>query len=66
MAAQKSAFAEVTEACSECGESTPHDVSIELKKESTKGKNDQFSREPYRVTKCLECGETTNQRMNNA
>ncbi|MFC7078991.1 hypothetical protein [Halorussus caseinilyticus] len=66
MATQNSAFSETTEICDDCGESTPHDVSIEIQTESKKSENTEFSREPYRVTECLECGETTSKRMNNA
>lgn len=66
MATQNSAFAETTEHCNGCGESTPHDVTIEIQTESTSSENSEFSREPYRVTECVECGETESQRMNNA
>lgn len=66
MATQNSTFAETTESCEQCGEKTPHDVHIEIQTESKKTENTEFSREPYRVTECMECGETTSQRMNNA
>ncbi|WP_137286176.1 DUF7835 family putative zinc beta-ribbon protein [Halorussus salinisoli] len=66
MATQSSAFSETVEICDACGESTPHDVTIEIQTESKKSENTEFSREPYRVAECLECGETTNKRMNNA
>ncbi|MFC4550723.1 MULTISPECIES: hypothetical protein [Halorussus] len=56
----------VLEACEACGEETPHIVSIEILTESQKRENAAFSREPYRVTECRVCGETTQQRMNNA
>jgi len=45
---------------------TIHDVSIQLKTESAASENAQFSREPYRVTECLDCGHRSSQRMNNA
>jgi len=66
MATQNSAFTETTEQCKACGKQTPHDVRIEIQTESTKTENTEFSREPYRVTECVECGETENKRMNNA
>lgn len=66
MATENSAFAEITEPCNGCNESTPHDVRIEIQTESQKRENTEFSREPYRVTECVECGETTSERMNNA
>ncbi|UPV76533.1 hypothetical protein M0R89_18545 (plasmid) [Halorussus limi] len=66
MATQNSTFAETTEMCEECEESTPHDVTIEIQTESKKKENTEFSREPYRVTECMKCGETTAKRMNDA
>jgi hypothetical protein len=56
----------MTERCQECQADTPHDVSIQLQTESVSGENTQFSREPYRVTECLDCGHRDTQRMNNA
>nr|WP_245758315.1 hypothetical protein [Halogeometricum limi] len=44
----------------------PHNVSIELKTESSKQTNQEFSREPYRVTECAKCGNENFQRMNDA
>jgi len=54
------------EHCEHCNQNTTHSVSLELRTESTKTENSEFSREPYRVSKCSICGETTAQRMNNA
>ena len=54
-----------TEPCENCKRETTHTVSIEIRTESTKQENTEFSREPYRVTTCQNCGETTSQRMNN-
>jgi len=54
------------EACADCGRDTPHSVSVQIQTESTKKENAEFSREPYRVSKCLVCGSTTSTRMNNA
>jgi ribosomal protein S14 len=56
----------MAESCDNCGRETAHSVSVELKTESTKAENAQFSREPYRVTECRVCGEQRSQRMNNA
>ncbi|QLC33009.1 hypothetical protein EFA46_001885 [Halarchaeum sp. CBA1220] len=56
----------MAESCESCGKETPHAVSVELKTESDKDENAEFSREPYRVAKCRVCGETTSTRMNNA
>jgi hypothetical protein len=58
--------ADLTEECDECGQQTPHDVSVEILTESRKRENAEFSREPYRVSECLECNTTTRLRMNNA
>ncbi|WP_435181833.1 hypothetical protein [Halorussus sp. AFM4] len=66
MTTPSSAFSETVETCEACGEATPHDVTIEIQTESKKSENTEFSREPYRVAECLECGETTSKRMNNA
>lgn len=53
------------EDCTECSERQPHEVSIEIRTESTKEENTEFSREPYRVAECEVCGTTTATRMNN-
>lgn len=66
MTTPSSAFSETVETCEQCEKSTPHDVTIEIQTESKKSENTEFSREPYRVAECLECGETTSKRMNNA
>jgi hypothetical protein len=57
---------DVVEHCESCNESTPHSARIELRTESAKETNAQYSREPYRVTECMVCGENCSQRMNNA
>jgi hypothetical protein len=59
-------IADVTEECDECGQSTPHDVTVEILTESRKRQNAEFSREPYRVSECQVCETTTKVRMNNA
>jgi hypothetical protein len=56
----------VTEHCDECGTETLHEISIQIRTESVKEENAEFSREPYRVSECTRCGNRTNQRMNNA
>jgi uncharacterized Zn finger protein len=56
----------ITEYCEECGTETPHEVSIQIRTESVKEQNAEFSREPYRVSECQRCGNRSNQRMNNA
>jgi hypothetical protein len=66
MASQPSQFDEMQEECPACERATPHSISVELKTESSQSENAEFSREPYRVSECSICGETTTQRMNNA
>jgi hypothetical protein len=66
MATTDDAVADMTEPCPSCDHETPHSVSVEILTESTKQQNSEYSREPYRVSECLECGETTTTRMNNA
>ena len=56
----------MTEPCEACGRETSHDVSIELRTESRKRENAEFSREPYRVATCRLCGTEQSIRMNNA
>ncbi len=66
MATQPSDPDVVREACPACDRETVHDVSVEIRTESEKEENAQFSREPYRVATCSECGAETATRMNNA
>ena len=56
----------MTEYCEECGFDTLHEVSVQIRTESLKEENAQFSREPYRVAECQRCGARKSQRMNNA
>ncbi|ELY91623.1 DUF7835 family putative zinc beta-ribbon protein [Natrinema altunense] len=56
----------MTEYCEECGLETLHEVSVQIRTESLKQENAQFSREPYRVSECQRCGNRSSQRMNNA
>jgi hypothetical protein len=55
-----------SETCHSCGRETPHAVSIEIRTESDKPRNREYSREPYRVSTCRLCGEQTALRMNDA
>lgn len=55
----------MTEYCEACGCETRHSVSITLIQESTKNSNTEFSREPYRISRCNSCGSTEQVRMNN-
>lgn len=66
MASKNTGFDEMTEQCENCGRQTPHEVAVELKTESSKKENAEFSREPYRVSECTVCGDAHSQRMNNA
>ena len=56
----------MTEPCETCDRETSHDVSVELRTESEKRQNAEFSREPYRVAACRICGTERSIRMNNA
>lgn len=57
---------DMVEECAECGRETPHRVSVQIRTESTKVQNAEFSREPYRVSECRVCGSEDVLRMNNA
>ncbi|WP_129115844.1 DUF7835 family putative zinc beta-ribbon protein [Halegenticoccus tardaugens] len=56
----------VVELCEYCGRETEHEVSIEIVTESQKETNAEFSKEPYRISTCRACGNSTRLRMNNA
>lgn len=66
MATQPSDPDSVREACTSCNGETLHDVRVEIRTESKKEENAEFSREPYRVAVCNDCGAETATRMNNA
>lgn len=66
MATRSPGVSDRDEPCLQCGRETPHSVSVEIRTESKKRTNAQYSREPYRVATCLACGETESVRMNNA
>ena len=53
----------VVECCGVCGEETQHRVRLELHAESDEPAAAAFSREPYRITTCRRCGDTTTQPM---
>lgn len=66
MAIKNDPFDSMRERCECCGRETEHQVSVQIRTESSRPENAEFSREPYRVSKCRACGEETTQRMNNA
>ncbi|WP_254862336.1 hypothetical protein [Halovivax gelatinilyticus] len=66
MATTDNSFNGLTEHCEDCELDTLHEVSVQIRTESLKEENSQFSREPYRVTECQRCGHRSSQRMNNA
>lgn len=66
MATTDDTFNGMTEHCSECDTNTIHEVTVQIKTESLKDENSQFSREPYRVAECQRCGHRDSTRMNNA
>ncbi|MFC4440246.1 MULTISPECIES: DUF7835 family putative zinc beta-ribbon protein [Natrialbaceae] len=57
---------EIMEYCTDCNQNTIHTVTIQIRTESHKQENAPFSREPYRVSDCLQCGLRESLRMNNA
>lgn len=66
MSTRDQSASDFTETCDGCERNTPHTVSIQLRTESKKRENAQFSREPYRISECMVCGAETALRMNNA
>lgn len=64
--ATTSPHAGVVEFCEACDEDVPHSVQIELRFENDASENAAYSREPYRVTECLDCGSVNAVRMNDA
>ncbi|MFB6125802.1 MAG: hypothetical protein ABEJ79_00670 [Halolamina sp.] len=55
----------IHERCSNCGRETLHGITVEIRTESSKTENAEFSREPYRVATCRKCGTESATRMNN-
>ena len=66
MATTHDSFNGLTEYCEDCDFDTLHEVSVQIRTESLKEENAEFSREPYRVAECQRCGSRSSQRMNNA
>ncbi len=66
MSVNRPEFDRQTEACEACRRETPHSVRIEIRTESKKRENAAFSREPYRIATCQQCGDEQALRMNNA
>ncbi|ADJ14696.1 DUF7835 family putative zinc beta-ribbon protein [Halalkalicoccus jeotgali] len=66
MAAKEPSPQTVLERCSNCERETEHTVSLEIRTEGSNPETDHYSREPYRLTRCLGCGTRRSQRMNNA
>jgi hypothetical protein len=56
----------MTERCETCDRETSHEVSIRLRTESQRTENAEYSREPYRVSRCRICGTERTLRMNDA
>jgi len=65
MATTNDSFNGMTEHCDACELETLHEVSVQIRTESLKKENAQFSREPY-LRECQRCGNRSSQRMNNA
>lgn len=58
---------ETTEHCPNCERETRHEVEIQILTENpNKEHNAEFSREPYRISECDECGYERKKRMNDA
>ena len=66
MATTRDSVDGLTEHCEACETDTLHQVSVQMRTESKKDENAEFSREPYRVSECRICGTQTKRRMNNA
>ncbi len=64
MATTRDSFDGLTEYCDSCETDTLHQVSVQMRTESTKSENAEFSREPYRVAECQRCETRSSQRMN--
>lgn len=55
------------EECPSCGRETDHEVGVELRREAPEGVEERrrdYSKEPYRVAECQECGNREVERMN--
>lgn len=49
---------EVVEYCERCGRDTVHGVRISVAEMGSNGDNAKFSREPQRLSQCVDCGDT--------
>lgn len=56
----------MVEPCECCDNETVHEVFVHVFVESARAVNVKFSRQPYRVSVCTECGEETLSRMNHS
>ena len=52
-----------TELCGACDAETRHRIAIEHLTMSKRAHNREFSRQPFRVSRCLDCGEVTRERL---
>lgn len=66
MATDSSGLDSTFEHCPGCGTDTHHEIRLEIRTESQSGHNARFSREPYRIARCVDCGDERTTRMNNA
>ena len=66
MSVERLGAGDTQERCERCTRTTPHDVRVEIRTESKTGENAQFSREPYRIATCRDCGSESVLRMNDA
>ncbi len=66
MATTSTDIDDLTEECPECDRVTPHTISVKILTESTETENAEYSREPYRISECRDCGAVVRTRMNNA
>jgi hypothetical protein len=56
----------LTEFCEDCDRETSHAVAIQLRVENEDADHAKCSREPYRVSKCMNCEASSARRMNDA
>lgn len=66
MASTHSTPNQTDEYCSSCETERSHRISIDLVTESDNSENASFSREPYRIATCMNCGTESRTRMNDA
>ncbi len=64
MSTTQSSTQEIVEQCENCDGKTTHRVFVKIITESDEETNAEFSREPYRITECVNCGTESRQRMN--